>query len=118
MSGADSAMSPRGAIRLKLIGRPAVGQDRQDKGDHIPLADLTRQSRSLMETDREQSVGTAGNVFAVCDGMGGAAAGEVASKLAVDIIYEKMLAGGKPTDRDELARRLVSTVEEAGLRIL
>jgi protein phosphatase len=41
----------------------------------------------------------------------------VASKLAVDIIYEKMLAGGPPATRDDLARRLVSTVEEAGLRI-
>jgi PPM family protein phosphatase len=117
MSGAGSAGSPGGDIRLKLFGRTDVGQIREHNEDNFLIADLTRQSRSLMEADREQVVGPGGNVFAVCDGMGGAAAGEVASKLAVDIIYEKMLAGGQPASRDDLARRLVSTVEEAGLRI-
>src|SRR5262245_16778486 len=117
MSGAGSAGSTGGEIRLKLFGRTDVGQIREHNEDNFLIADLTRQSRSLMEADREQVVGAAGTVFAVCDGMGGAAAGEVASKLAVDIIYEKMLAGGPPPNRDDLARRLVGTVEEAGLRI-
>jgi len=49
--------------------------------------------------------------------MGGAAAGEVASQLAVDIIYEKLSEGPPPKDHDELARRLVHAVEEAGVRI-
>jgi protein phosphatase len=117
MSGAGNAGSTGGEIRLKLFGRTDVGQIREHNEDNFLIADLTRQSRSLMEADREQLVGPCGTVFAVCDGMGGAAAGEVASRLAIDIIYEKMLAGGQPSDRDGLARRLVSTVEEAGLRI-
>jgi serine/threonine protein phosphatase PrpC len=117
MSGAGSPGSPGGDIRLTLFGRTDVGQIREHNEDNFLIADLTRQSRSLMEIDREQVIGPCGTVFAVCDGMGGAAAGEVASKLAIDIIYEKMLAGGNPANRDELARRLVSTVEEAGLRI-
>ncbi len=117
MSGTGSAASPGGEIRLKLFGRTDVGQIREHNEDNFLIADLTRRSRSLMEADREQIVGPGGTVFAVCDGMGGAAAGEVASKLAVDIIYESMLTGGPPPNRDELARRLVSTVEEAGLRI-
>ncbi|HEX4338035.1 MAG TPA: Stp1/IreP family PP2C-type Ser/Thr phosphatase [Polyangiaceae bacterium] len=117
MSGTGSAASPGGEIRLKLFGRTDVGQIREHNEDNFLIADLTRKSRSLMEADREQLVGPSGTVFAVCDGMGGAAAGEVASKLAVDIIYENMLSGGPPPNRDELARRLVSTVEEAGLRI-
>jgi serine/threonine protein phosphatase PrpC len=117
MSGAENGFSPGGEIRLKLFGRTDVGQIREHNEDNFLIADLSRQSRSLMEQDREQVVGKSGTVVAVCDGMGGAAAGEVASKLAVDIIYEKMLAGGPPTTRDDLARRLVGTVEEAGLRI-
>lgn len=115
MSNAGSAAP--GEIRLKLFGRTDVGQIREHNEDNFLIADLSRQSRSLMEADREQIVGRGGTVFGVCDGMGGAAAGEVASKLAVDIIFEKMLTGGPPATRDDLARRLVTTVEEAGLRI-
>lgn len=115
MSNAGSAAP--GEIRLKLFGRTDVGQIREHNEDNFLIADLSRQSRSLMEADREQFVGRGGTVFGVCDGMGGAAAGEVASKLAVDIIFEKMLTGGPPATRDDLARRLVATVEEAGLRI-
>src|SRR5215471_7692104 len=117
MSGTGSAASPGGEIRLKLFGRTDVGQIREHNEDNFLIADLSRQSRSLMEADREQVVGPAGTVFAVCDGMGGAAAGEVASKLAVDIIYEQMQTGGAPRHREDLARRLVRAVEVAGLRI-
>jgi protein phosphatase len=52
--------------------------------------------------------------------MGGAAAGEIASQLAVDILYEKMTEGldeTQPVLRDDLARRLVRGIEAAGLRI-
>jgi protein phosphatase len=49
--------------------------------------------------------------------MGGAAAGEVASQLAVDIIFEKMAGAAAPRNRDEFAHRLVRAVEAAGLRI-
>lgn len=104
-------------IRVRLFGRTDVGQVREHNEDNFLIADLTRQSRSLMETDRQQIVGDRGTVLGVCDGMGGAAAGEVASQLAVDIIYEKLSLGDAPRNHDELARRLVNAVEEAGGRI-
>jgi protein phosphatase len=49
--------------------------------------------------------------------MGGAAAGEVASQLAVDIIYDVLCAEPPPETNDDLAHRLVHAVEEAGIRI-
>jgi PPM family protein phosphatase len=104
-------------IRLNVFGRTDVGQVREHNEDNFLVADLSRKSRSLMESDRNQRVGPRGTVLGVCDGMGGAAAGEVASQLAVDIIYEKLVQGDEPKSRDELARRLVFAVEEAGIRI-
>jgi PPM family protein phosphatase len=106
-----------GRIRVRLFGRTDVGQIREHNEDNFLVADLTRGSRSLMEIDREQLVAERGTVLGVCDGMGGAAAGEVASQLAVDIIYEKLSEGDAPRNHDDLARRLVNAVEEAGGRI-
>ncbi|HEY3254701.1 MAG TPA: PP2C family serine/threonine-protein phosphatase, partial [Polyangiaceae bacterium] len=93
------------------------GQIREHNEDNFLVADLTRRTRSLMESDREPPIGERGMLLGVCDGMGGAAAGEVASQLAVDIIYEKLVQGDPPAHHDDLARRLVQAVEEAGMRI-
>jgi protein phosphatase len=111
------AQSQAGTVRLRLFGRTDVGRVREHNEDNFLIADLTRRSRSLLEQDRNQIVGERGTVMAVCDGMGGAAAGEVASELAVNIIYEKLAEGDVPRNRDDIARRLVRAVEAAGLRI-
>src|SRR5262245_61930239 len=107
----------RGEIRIRLFGRTDVGQVREHNEDNFIVADLTRASRGLMEADRNQIVGERGSLLGVCDGMGGAAAGEVASQLAVDIIYQKMMAGDPPKNHDEIAARLVHAIEAAGVRI-
>ncbi|HEY0463378.1 MAG TPA: Stp1/IreP family PP2C-type Ser/Thr phosphatase [Polyangiaceae bacterium] len=104
-------------LKVRVFGRTDVGQIREHNEDNFLVADLTRGTRSLMESDREPPVGERGMLLGVCDGMGGAAAGEVASQLAVDIIYEKLVQGDPPTHHDDLARRLVQAVEEAGIRI-
>jgi PPM family protein phosphatase len=114
MNGETTSSS---GIRVRLFGRTDVGQIREHNEDNFLVADLTRKSRSLMETDRVQGVAERGTLLGVCDGMGGAAAGEVASQLAVDIIYEKLTQGEPPLNHDDLARRLVNAVEEAGGRI-
>jgi protein phosphatase len=109
-----------GEIRVRLFARTDVGQVREHNEDNFLVADLTRRQRGLMEANRQTSIGPQGAVFAVCDGMGGAAAGEIASQLAVDIVCEKMIEGLDDTaavSRDELGRRLVRAVEAAGLRI-
>jgi protein phosphatase len=106
-----------GEVSLRLFGRTDVGQIREHNEDNFIVADLTKNSRGLMEGDRIQLVGPHGTLLGVCDGMGGAAAGEVASQLAVDIIYQKMVSGEPPLNHDELATRLVQAIEAAGMRI-
>jgi protein phosphatase len=118
--GDDASASSRGEVRVRLFARTDVGQVREHNEDNFLVADLTRRSRGLLEANRSTSVGHQGCVFAVCDGMGGAAAGEIASQLAVDIICEKMADGLEDNTvlrRDDVGRRLVRAVEAAGLRI-
>jgi PPM family protein phosphatase len=115
-----ASSSTRGEIRVRLFARTDVGQIREHNEDNFLVADLTRKTRGLLEANRSGVVGKHGSLFAVCDGMGGAAAGEIASQLAVDILYEKMTEGldeAHPVLRDDLARRLVRGIEAAGLRI-
>jgi protein phosphatase len=118
--GAPVPGEGHGEIRVRLFARTDVGQVREHNEDNFLVADLTRRQRGLMEANRQTTIGPQGAVFAVCDGMGGAAAGEIASQLAVDIVCEKMIEGLDDTasvSRDELGRRLVRAVEAAGLRI-
>jgi protein phosphatase len=114
-------VSPGGSegVRIHLFARTDVGQVREHNEDNFLVADLTKRSRGLLEANRATAIGHQGAIFAVCDGMGGAAAGEIASQLAVDIIYERLVEGlgDRPVKRDDLARRLVRAVEAAGLRI-
>ena len=105
-------------IRVRYYGRTDVGLVREHNEDNLMVANLTANVRG--NTNDEPLLATLesrGFVFAVCDGMGGAAAGEVASQMAVDTVHEMMANGTDPKDRDHFARRLVRAVEEAGSRI-
>lgn len=103
-----------GAITVHVVGRSDVGLVREHNEDNFLLADLATGSR---EPSKFSEVPSAGLLFAVCDGMGGAAAGEVASQMAVDTIFEMMRRSVPAADRDTFARALVRSVEEAGSRI-
>ncbi|CAN5339828.1 hypothetical protein BH09MYX1_BH09MYX1_61690 [soil metagenome] len=107
-------------VQMRLFARTDVGQVREHNEDNFLVADLSRRARGLHDASKPLTLGKNGHLLAVCDGMGGAAAGEVASQLAVDIIYECMVEGLDPeveTSRNDLARRLVRAVEVAGQRI-
>ena len=119
--GTEPDLSPPAPVQVRLFARTDVGQVREHNEDNFLVADLTRKSRGLLEANRTTGIGPHGALFAVCDGMGGAAAGEVASQMAVDIIYERMVDGldpnFTPVDRSDLARKLVRAIETAGFRI-
>ncbi|MFO0684294.1 MAG: protein phosphatase 2C domain-containing protein [Sandaracinus sp.] len=108
--------TPKG-IAVDYFGRTDVGLVREHNEDNFLVVDLEGQKRGVQSAILHTRIEGAGALFAVCDGMGGAAAGEVASQMAVDTIHEMMQNGGAPRDRDHFARRLVRSIEEAGSRI-
>ena len=104
-------------IAVKVFGRTDVGLVREHNEDNFLVADLGTGNRSLLPEVRDHEVGERGTLLAVCDGMGGAAAGEVASQIAVDTVYELMRAEGPPKTVEAMASRLEAAVLDAGRRI-
>jgi len=114
---AKAAIVERAPIRVRVFGRTDVGQIRDHNEDNFVVADLSLGSRDVLDPNHAQLIGERGMMLGVCDGMGGAAAGEVASQLAVDMIFQRMMAGELPESRNDLAARLVAAIEAAGARI-
>ncbi len=111
-------VSPAGEITVRYYGHTDVGLIREHNEDNFIVADLGANVRGLPDGGvATASVSSRGLLLAVCDGMGGAAAGEVASQMAVDTLFEVLQPGESPADREDFARRLVHAVEEAGHRI-
>jgi serine/threonine protein phosphatase PrpC len=110
----DPVRDPAGDVRVEVVAQTDVGQLREHNEDNflvLRLDDGARDAAAL----RAHVVGPRGTLLAVCDGMGGAAAGEVAAQLAIDTIAEMLLAS-PPSDDDDLvavARRLRSAAERA-----
>ncbi|MGQ9896333.1 MAG: protein phosphatase 2C domain-containing protein [Acidobacteriota bacterium] len=75
-----------------------VGMRRAGNEDNLQVVDLTGERRGLAHRESPLSpevaqhrLGELGTLLIVSDGMGGAAAGEVASEMAVDIVACEML---------------------------
>ncbi len=111
---------PNGAgpqIDIEIFGKTDVGLIREHNEDNFLVADVTAGVRTNDgKTPLQVTVGDKGALLLVCDGMGGAAAGEVASQMAVDSIYEA-LAAAQPVARDGFARLVRRAVEHANERI-
>ena len=75
-----------GDITVHVFGRTDVGRTREHNEDAFVVADLTTGNATAPHAARHEPLGTKGALFMVADGMGGAAAGEIASAMAVEII--------------------------------
>jgi len=106
-------------IRVEVFGKTDLGRTRDHNEDRFLVADLTRKTASLQPDVRQHDIGPRGTLFVVADGMGGAAAGELASQMATDAIYAHLL---KTWNEDEatpqrFAYRLKEAVEVANASI-
>lgn len=79
-----------GEIIVNVFGRTDVGRTREHNEDAFVVADLTRNEASLQPSVRAHPVGPRGSLFMVADGMGGAAAGEIASQMAIEIVLKEL----------------------------
>src|SRR4051794_9671177 len=104
-------------IELEVFGKTDVGLVREHNEDNFLVADVTAALRSSdCDEPLRVPLGDRGALLLVCDGMGGAAAGEVASQMAVDSIYD-VLRSSEAQPRDGFARLLRGAVEHANERI-
>ncbi len=107
-------------IKIRVSGQTDVGKTRDHNEDNFLVADLTRKDSTLSAGEREYDLGERGLLLVVADGMGGAAAGELASEMATSTIYNQLVAAWLQEPEvtgQRFAFRLKEAVETANLEI-
>ena len=111
-------------INLALYAQTDVGMVRSGNEDNFLILDLST-GRSWTASEEEPSdlltyaQGYYGSLLAVSDGMGGALAGEVASRMAVETVRDRMLQlqAHEVYSRLPFHERLRLSIEEANILI-
>ena len=105
---------------VHVFGRTDVGRTREHNEDAFVVADLTRGNATLQPEVRTHVVGDRGSLFMVADGMGGAAAGEIASAMAIEVVMrfltEWLSAPEAPTE-EEFAQGIKQATAAANAQI-
>lgn len=118
-TGGTPAGTSSGVI-VRVFGRTDIGRMREHNEDSFLVADLTTMNAALDPSLCTHVSGERGTLFMVADGMGGAAAGEIASAMAVDVVLEevrKRWASVDARDPMSFAASLRLATETANLRI-
>ena len=105
-----------GAVRVSVFGKTDLGRTRDHNEDYFLVADLSTGNASLQPEVRSHEVGPRGSLFMVADGMGGAAAGELASEMAAHLIHRHLAtvwAQDQSPTADRFAHRMKEAVELA-----
>jgi PPM family protein phosphatase len=101
--------------KIHAIARTDVGRVRRSNEDSLFVADLTQGIGIENDGIMEFSSGPNGSLFAVADGMGGAVAGELASRVCLQALYGGVISFirnvRKPTA--EAIEVLIGAVEHA-----
>ena len=99
-------------MQFSAYGKSDIGLRRTNNEDGFVIRDLTRETEFEPAVVVGQPVGARGVLFAVCDGIGGHHAGEIASSLALETLETEMqlLSGACP--RPELFKKAVEVVNK------
>lgn len=85
-----SGESPAGSVLVEIYALTDVGRTRDHNEDAYLVSDLATGQPLTFDSSVQQRVGGRGLLFMVADGMGGAAAGELASQTAVDVVLRTL----------------------------
>jgi protein phosphatase len=108
----SSSDTPSNEIFVEVFGRTDVGRTREHNEDAFAVADLTGDNATLQPEVRQHKLGPKGTLFMVADGMGGAAAGEIASDMAVRIVLDNMRTRWS-AERDPNDENFVRSIKNA-----
>jgi len=120
VSEPSPAGGPSGGVVVHVFGRTDVGRVRDHNEDSFLVADLSTENASLQPEVRTHTVGSAGTLLMVADGLGGAAAGEIASDLAINTVFEEVRdrwAKGERRDAQAFAAALKAATDAANSKI-
>ncbi len=109
-----------GEIIVHVFGRTDVGRTREHNEDSFVVADLNTMNATLQPEVRTHHPGKMGSLFMVADGMGGAAAGEIASAMATEVVLQELDARWRHAaehDSETFARAIKAATETANARI-
>lgn len=87
-------------MRVDVVGRTDVGRTREHNEDTFIAADLSTGESLPQDGVGEYPAGARGLLFVVADGMGGAAAGEIASEMAAQHVLETLRERWTPASDD------------------
>jgi protein phosphatase len=113
-------MTTAAGVRVSLCGRTDLGLTRDHNEDTFLVADLTADRAELTPDVRDHEVGERGSLLLVADGMGGAAAGELASSMAAGEILDYLRRIWRADDAPSgqlFARRMREALEHANARL-
>ena len=80
---------------LAICGASDVGASRADNQDTFVIADLRQGDLSNPCSRTDIPLSEQGILLVVCDGMGGAAAGELAARIAAEAIKQQLVGAGQ-----------------------
>jgi PPM family protein phosphatase len=112
-SSGDKGRAPR----VTVCGATDIGLVRPKNEDTFMIADLTSGQLSSPCIGTDLSVSSSGVLLLVCDGMGGHAAGEIASRVAANAIKEVLVSEG-PTVKQHPVESMKHAVMDANQAVL